>query len=870
MVNNLAQIEELFHQALSYDPEERRAYLENACHGDTVMRREVESLVAAYNSNSGLLDQTAVTLAMKVIRSRDDDSMIGEQVGFYRILSCLGRGGMGTVYLAEDLRLNRKVALKFLSTEFISDSWAKRQLIREAQAVAMLDHPNICAVYGFEEIGDYSFIVMQYIDGATLADIIRKGALNSSQIIPLAQQIVSALGNAHAHGIIHRDIKPKNIMVTSAGQVKVLDFGLAKTIPKSLEDATESISQLSRDGLLVGTVAYMSPEQLRGEKVDYRSDIFSTGTVLYEMVSGKNPHAHKSNAEVISAIMSREPQSLRQVSVSCPKGLDQIVGKCLQKDRANRYQSAPELLIDLDNVQRGTPLPVPIHLYLNVRYAAMAAMLLLSLAVGWFVYRSWVGADQTLAILPIVCEGTSSANQCVGPKMTETLVRALSNRRGLRVRRSHVEPSMFGAHASGAQKVAQDLNADIVFYGRIVPGETGLILTANLINVKDGTAIAEEYYPLNLDKTSLVEQQLSLDTAYYLHLPITEDDRNLSSVLAIQQNRNADAVDLYRDGRIYWAIRDGDNLKKAIDSFKSATEKDPLFAKAYAGLADCYVLMNTVAFKALERRDAMKLAESAARQALEIDNNLAEAHNARAAVLMKGHWDWDGAEKEFKRAIMLNPDYAPAHWGYSNLLATTGRFSESIAEGQIAKDLDPLHAPAILNYCRTLYFARQLDQAYPCYDRLTEDFPNFSTGKYAHGIVYALQGRFSEAIPIFQEFYTRDKAHGGAMLGFAYGMANRNAEAQQVLGEMQELQKQQDLPAQELAIIYLGLNDLDHALPLFRQAVEDRYPPSQTIFIDPMFDRLRADPRFADIARDVRLPLRSAASVAATPNTSAK
>ena len=272
--SNLAQIEELFHQALSYDPNERRAYLEDACHGDPVIRREVESLVAAYDSNSGLLDQTAVTLAMKVIGSRDEDSMIGQRVGFYRILSCLGRGGMGTVYLAEDLRLNRKVALKFISTEFISDGWAKRQLIREAQAVAMLDHPNICAVYGFEETDDYSFIVMQFIDGETLADMIRNRSLIGNQIIPLAQQIVSALSDAHAHGIIHRDIKPKNIMVTQTGQVKVLDFGLAKTVPKNLEDATESISQLSRNGLLVGTVAYMSPEQLRGKDLDPRTDLF--------------------------------------------------------------------------------------------------------------------------------------------------------------------------------------------------------------------------------------------------------------------------------------------------------------------------------------------------------------------------------------------------------------------------------------------------------------------------------------------------------------------------------------------------------------------------------------------------------------------
>src|SRR3989440_2826320 len=233
MVNsNLAEVEEVFHEAMSYDPEERVAYLSRACEGNVVLRREVESLVAAYESGSGLLDEAAVTLALKVIGSRPDDSMVGQEIGFYRIVSCLGQGGMGTVYLAEDLRLHRKVALKFLSSDFISDTWAKRQLIREAQAVAMLDHPNICAVYGFEEIGDYSFIIMQHIEGATLADLIRREKLKNSQIVPLAQQIASALGNAHAHGIIHRDIKPKKIMVTPGGQEKALHFCSTDAAPK--------------------------------------------------------------------------------------------------------------------------------------------------------------------------------------------------------------------------------------------------------------------------------------------------------------------------------------------------------------------------------------------------------------------------------------------------------------------------------------------------------------------------------------------------------------------------------------------------------------------------------------------------------------
>jgi eukaryotic-like serine/threonine-protein kinase len=862
MVNNLAQIEELFHQALSYDPEERRAYLENACHGDTVMRREVESLVAAYNSNSGLLDQTAVTLAMKVIRSRDDDSMIGEQVGFYRILNCLGRGGMGTVYLAEDLRLNRKVALKFLSTEFISDSWAKRQLIREAQAVAMLDHPNICAVYGFEEIGDYSFIVMQYIGGATLADIIRKNGLNSSQIIPLAQQIVSALGNAHAHGIIHRDIKPKNIMVTSAGQVKVLDFGLAKTIPKNLEDATESISQLSRDGLLVGTVAYMSPEQLRGEKVDYRSDIFSTGTVLYEMVCGRNPFAQdvdsrktKSNAEIISSIMSEEPVSLRQSSVTCSREFDRIVTKCLRKNRNERYQSAAELLIDVENMQKGITSPTPVTSYLSVRFAAAAALLLLAAFVGVGIYRAW-SRGHTVGVLAITCDEKTVGSQCVGPQISEGLAKTLSQRTGLRVASSQVTPSLYGPNAVSPRKAGSQLDADLVMYGNITRGNLGQILTIRVQRVADEAEVWQRSYALNPDKLLILEKRISLETAFQLQLPTNEDDKQLFELLAADDNHPTDAYTHYLLGKKYWTLRDGENIKTAIDHFRQATELDPSYAEAYAGIADCYVLLKSVAFGSLAGPDAMVRAKWAAKQALQFGNNLAESHNAYGLVLMKADWDWENAEKEFQKAIAINPDYEPAHSNYSSLLAVTGRFDEALRESEQAMNLEPFSGATIMNYCRTQYQSGRFNEADKCLDRLAVDQPNLSSGKYMHGIVYIALGRLQDATKIYEEIYAKDKAYGGAMLGYVYGLAGRQANAQQVLNEMQDYQKQHYLPDQELGIIYLGMNDLEHAFPLFRKAVEEKYPPAQSYFFSPSWDRLRADPRFPELAKEAGLSYR--------------
>jgi eukaryotic-like serine/threonine-protein kinase len=863
--SNLAHIEEVFHAAMSCDPEEREVYLDRVCEGDAVMRREVESLVAASDS-SGLLDRTGVTLAMRVMGSKRDESMVGQEVGFYRIESSLGRGGMGTVYLAEDLRLNRKVALKFLSSDFISDNWAKRQLVKEAQAVAMLDHPNICAVYGFEETGEHSFIVMQYIEGETLAELISNGALTTNQVVPLARQIVSALGNAHAHGIIHRDIKPKNIMVTPSGQVKVLDFGLAKTTPKTLDDATESLSDFARDGLLVGTVAYMSPEQLRGEKLDYRSDIFSLGTVLYEMVAGTNPYAHKTNAEVISAIIDHEPRSLRQSAVNCPRGLEQIVKTCLQKDRMDRYQSAAELLIDLDNIHKGFVLPA--HPYLNVRNAALAALALLVLVVGVYVYSTWSNV-QTLAVLPFTCEGVPEG-QCVGTALTEGLVNEFKQRHGLRVARSYVTPSLFGEQAATPQRLGEELNADLVMFGQITRGPKGLMLTTRLENVHDGSRIGEIDRLLSPDKLAWLEQLITLETAAQLKLPMSDEEQRVFSVLATHENVKLDAALLYAQGKAYWEKRDGENIQKAIERFNQATDIDPSMAQAWAGLADCYVQMNTVMYGQLASKDSMEKAQRAAAKAIELGSDLPEAHAAFATVLMKRDWDWDRAEVEFKKAIALFPDYAPAHLGYSTLLAHSGRMEEALSESKLAKQFDPFSPAVAMNHCRILYYERQLDAADACLNEIQKEHPDYTSGKYLRGVVYLAQGKTPEATKIFEEFYVKDKALGGAMLGYVYGITDRRAEAQRVLNEMLELKKereaqQRDLPPQELAFIYLGLDDLDNAFRMLQKSADEKYPPLQGIFIGPLFDRYRYDPRFVALARQAKLPLYPLSASASLP-----
>ena len=876
MAADLERIEEIFHVAMTVNPDRRDAYLDTACDENPALRQEVESLVAAYESGSSLLDDSAVTLALKVLGAKLEDDIVGRELGAYRVLRALGHGGMGSVYLAEDTLLDRKVALKCLSGDFVMDNWGKRQLIKEAQAVARLDHPNICAVYGFEEIGDHSFIVMQYIEGQTIAELVSSKAIAIEQVIPLAHQIVSALAAAHAHGIIHRDIKPKNIMVTPAGQVKVLDFGLAKMVHKTLEEA-DSISRLSGEGLLVGTVAYMSPEQLRADKLDYRTDIFSLGTVLYEMVSGSNPFSCKadaktsrsSNAEVISAIMSDEPKPLRQTAVNCPRDFDRLVAKCLRKNRAERYQSAAELLIDLDNLQKGVGLAPRLGSILNIRVAATTVMVLLTLFVAIFIYKALGTSAQTLVVLPITCDEATIKSGCIGPELTDELIKSLSTRGGLRVVSRLNGPSLFGTQATSAPDIARDMGADVIMSGRISRGESGMTLTLRVVR-KDGAKLFEEPEPLTADNLPMTAQWISLKAASQLQIPANESDRTLLNALAAKQNLSGDAVQLYLLGRRRWLNRDGTNIQAAIDDFRAAIEKDPSFAQAYAGLADSYILTNTAAYASLANKDdAMVKAEWAAKQALKFGDNRAEAHNAYASVLMKAHWDWENAEKEFKRAIAIDHDYSSAHWGYSNLLAITGRFGEALGESQMAKESDPLSAPTIMNHCRVLYFARQFDQSLACFDRLLQEYPEYTAGKSVRGALLIQQGKIDEAITLYGDIYNRDKLRGAAMLGYCYGLANRQADAEKIIGELHELEKQSYVSPQEFAIIYLGLNDLTDAAPLFRQAIEQKFPPAQTIFIDPLFDRLRADPAFASLAREVRLPARAADASAPSTLSSA-
>lgn len=850
--NDPEQVEKLFHAALDLAGVDRGIYLSSACRGDKELYEEVESLLAAYEDGNGFIEQPAFDMGMKLMSSNSSASLVGQEIGEYTILRRLGKGGMGEVYLAQDTRLERLVALKFLSPEFVGDNWARRQLIKEAQAVAALDHPNICSVHDIKEIGEHIFIVMLYVEGETLADLIRARSLMATELVQLARQIISAIAEAHAHGIIHRDIKPKNIMVTPGGNVKVLDFGLAKTIKKrqSAMVKADSSSHLSQVNVIPGTVAYMSPEQLRGEKLDYRSDIFSLGTVFYEMACRKNPFAHENNADVISSILTSELPSLKESCPQASRELGRIVRKCLEKDRRQRYQSASELLIEWDNYANAIRGGSTDLWQFVVRWAAAAVVLLLLAAVAVYFYGYWT-RPRIVAILPIVNDTGNSGLDYLPEGLTESVINQLSGREKLKVKAFAMVSGYKGQ--IDPQKVGRELNVDQVVLGKIRGTKDALVLETSIVDVEDGSQRWAKSYPIGLNTNSSTLAEVSNDLMSTLEPWSRPDDDRLQRTRSIDPR----AWDEYWQGKEKWRKRDNDNsLKEAIEHFNKAIEIAPGFAEAYAGLADCYLVGNVVSYADLHLNTAevMVRAERAAKDAIEREPNLAAAHVSMGYVYLNFHWNWEEAGKEFARAIELKPDYDVAYYGMSRLRAITGPDSEAIASSRKAKELDPFSPVAALNFCRSYYLARRLEEASTCFDKLVQDNPGFNNGQYTRAFVYLQSGRVSEGIDILKDLYAKAKDKRGVTggLGYAYALKGDTESAYKMLAELEHLS---NIPSQEFMLIYLGLRYDEKTFYWLNRAADEHFAPAAYIGVDPMYDPIRKDPRFIAIANRLNVPL---------------
>jgi serine/threonine protein kinase/tetratricopeptide (TPR) repeat protein len=803
--------------------------------------------------------------------------MIGKTISHYRILSQLGGGGMGVVYEAEDLKLHRHVALKFLPPEMENDPAARERFQREAFAASALNHPNICTIYEIDETNGQHFIAMELLQGQTLKHLIRGKPLDVEEVLDLGVQVADALDAAHAQGIVHRDIKPANIFLTKRGHAKILDFGLAKLTaqPKSvplgigqtMSTGTTEVpeEQLTSPGTAVGTVAYMSPEQARGEELDARTDLFSFGVVLYEMASGRLPFSGNTSATIFHAILGQAPTPPTRLNPDLPPEMERIIGKTLEKDRKLRYQSAADLKADLARLKRDSDsgrsivsAPVaavaPQQWWRGKAVLGIGSVVLVALLVvaGWF-YRSRIGGEtiDSLAVLPFV-NGSGDPNmEYLSDGITESLINSLSQLPKLEVK-SHDSAFHYKGKDPDAETVGRELGVRAVFKGRITQVGDNLDISAELIDARNNDHIWGQQYSRKASDIFTLQGDIGKEITAALRTRLTHDDEER---LTKSYTANPEAYRLYLQGRYWWNKKTEDGFNKGIGYFQQAINKDPTYGPAYSGLADCY---SSLAGQPGEPpKENFPKAKEAALKALEIDNTLGEAHSSLAFIKATYDWDWAGAEKEFQQAIQLNPGYAIAHDRYGVTLYRMGRVQEAVAEIKKALDLDPLSLPFSRDLGDAFYFARQYDQSIEQLRKTQELDPNYAQPQHDLVFPYAQKSMYKEAIAEANKRLVINPDDRTALpyLGYAYAKAGRRVEAQKVLDQLNDFSRQEFVTALGSARIYAGLGEKDKAFEWLEKSYEERSLATGfgTIKVDPAFDPMRSDPRFAGLLRRMNL-----------------
>lgn len=805
--------------------------------------------------------------------------MTPQTVSHYQILDKLGAGGMGEVYLAEDTVLRRRVAIKFLAQQLMSEERAKRRFLREAHIAAALDHPNICAIYEIGEESGRRFAVMQYVEGETLDVRSRNKSLRLNEVVRIAVQIATALTEAHDHEIIHRDIKPQNIIINSRGDLKVLDFGLSKFIYSGNHPEAKTQSLLSESGMVIGTMPYMSPEQLRDEELDFRSDLFSFGVLLYELATGEQPFARSTSVATISAILNHEPLPLRAVNPSTPQALEEIVDKCLKKKREDRYQSARQLLADLrslaaDASQAETMSSRLATLLRTNRgsrsgrdrwfaYAATALTLTLIVSVAlyyFFAGRWWTPSNRvdlaitassinSIAVLPFINESAEPNTEYLSDGLTDSLMNNLAHLPRVKViARSSV--FRYKGRQVDAQTVGRELNVQAVLMGRVKLHGDDLLIIAELVNALDNSLIWIGQYPQKLARILEIEERIAREISDRLRSTLSGEEKAL---ITRRHTEDVEAYQLYLRGR--YDLNKRTNPSKAIEYFKKAIERDPAYAQAYAGLADAYAALALGLYEGPPPMEMMPRSKAAALKALEIDETLAEAHVSLALTKMQYDWDWPGAESELLRAIKLNPNYAPARQSYVLYHLIMGRFDDAIAESKKAHELDPLSLAIYTNVARALYYSRKYDLAIEQINNVIELDKNSISAYFMLGLCYENKGMYKEAIAAFQTTIplTKNAPWSVAALGHAYAVSGRRNEALKIIKQLKDQSRHRYISPFHIGAIYNGLGDKEQAFEWFEKAYQNHSGLIAYLKIEPEFDALRTDPRYVDLMRRIGL-----------------
>ena len=819
----------------------------------------------------------------------------GTKLGRYEIRSKIGAGGMGDVYLAQDTELDRTVAVKILPDDVTGDEQRLHRFTQEARAVSALNHPHILTIYEIGSSENIRFLATEFIDGQTLRRRIQSG-LNLIDILEIAIQAASALAAAHAAGIIHRDIKPDNIMVRRDGYIKLLDFGLAKLIVSSNSAAdaeAETLAMINTSaGAVVGTAKYMSPEQAKGIAVDRRTDLWSLGAVIYEMITRNEPFGGETPTEIISLILQREPPPLESYVNEAPPELQRIVSKALTKKLEDRYQAAEELVADLRNLKRkleataetsgvmpelrrstsegsrqigeltargATPatvsaLPAPSSAEYAVsgikkhkRVAIVTSLVVFFGLVGLVVLqrpRNSGAAIQSIAVLPFENQSQDPETEYLSDGVTESIINSLAQLPNVRViARSSV--FRYKGQKIDPVKAGQELGVQAVLTGRLVQRGDSLTISTELLDVRENKQLWGEQYNEKVADILSMQRAIAGQISNHLRLKLSGSDQNR---VTRSYTQNADAYQLYLKGRFLWNKRTAESLEKSIEYFNQAIEKDPTYALAYAGLADSWYSRGW--YRHVEPKQAYEKARAAANKALELDPRLAEGHAILAAIKTVYDWDWQGAEREFKLAIELNPSYATAHQRYSLFLPALGRFDEAIAEARKARDVDPLALPVNENLGDILYLARRYDEAIEQLRKTLELDPNYGVAHGTLAKVYEAQGKYEE---LLEERLKGSSPETVAELRKVFAASGIKGVWRNRLNVLLERSKTAYVSPADIALFYTRLNDRDQAFAWLEKAMAERSINFNYLVADPRFDNLRGDPRLAALLRRVGL-----------------
>jgi serine/threonine protein kinase len=734
----------------------------------------------------------------------------GSTISHYQLLEKLGSGGMAIVFKAMDTKLDRFVALKFLPVQVGVNQEDKERFIQEAKTASALDHANICTIYEIDETPQGQvFISMAYYQGETLKDKIERGPVSLQEAIHLTRQIGEGLSKAHEKGIIHRDVKPANLIVTTDQVVKILDFGVAKFQRKT---------RFTSPGSIIGTPAYMSPEQASGKAVDHRSDIWSVGVILFEMLTSNLPFEGDSDLSLMYAIVNEIPLPLNKFRGNIPTDIQKIIDKTMAKDPQERYQSIKEFLGDLDLFEQGR----------------------LSMA-DTRVIAAPQPAVPSIAILPFIDLSAEKDQEYFCDGLTEEIINDLSRIKGLRVA-SRNSTFQFKGKNFNISQIGQGLGVQKVLEGSIRKGGNQIRIAVRLINVSDGFLVWADEYQRELADIFQIQDDISNSVVKNLEIQLV---RVSEEEPVRHYTDNVEAYSTYLRGRFYWNKRTAESLKTSIEYFESAIKMDPQYALAYSGLADAYIVLGL--YGRYSPIEVMPKALEAAEQALQIDELLPEAHISLGCTQAVYEWKWSEAEKQFKRGIELKPEYAGAHHWYAiNFLAPLSRFEEAIKEIKNALELEPSSLVVNATVGLTYYFARKYDAAIDHFKRTLDMDPDFPVTNFFLGRAYVQKSKYKEAIDHFQralKFYG-DSTNMLATFGHAAALANKKDMARKVLDQLLDFSKKMYVSSYDIASIYCGLGDTDQALSWLEKALDEHAYLLIYVNVDPILDPLRDQERF--------------------------